>query len=284
MLIEILNHKIFYFHTNSFSNLPILDFHASWKERTELVSFTLSSEHKDIWLLKFRPKITRDQSATFSPQALFCSSCTLETHLSKKLSQTILITNFWRIKNMILFGKHILEEDQLISLLNSSRICSAEWWPSIHQTDQKSNKLLFILGLKEQFALIAKSKTNSVWDKRNWMSFWIREENNRKLKNNKTWLLLPQEESSTEEMEKILKMRLLTIWELNSTWKEPYPLFQLLWRTISFWMREFHTQWPWLRILWETWRFKFKRTMKQLRLTIQTCWRWARWLTMKATR
>lgn len=208
MPIEISNLRTFCFHTNLYSNLPILDSHASSKERTELAFFTPNSELKDTWLLKSQPKITKEPNAISSPQVLSCLSCMLVIHLSKKLFQTILTTNSWRIRNMILSGKPTREEDPSITSLNNSRICLSEWLHTLHPTDQKLNKSLSILGLREQFALTAKSRMNSVWDRRNSTLCWIKEENNKRLKNSKTWLLPPLEHPSTEAMEMTLRTKL----------------------------------------------------------------------------
>lgn len=155
------------------------------------------------------------QSAIFLPQESFFSSCMLETHLSKKPSQATLITSFWRIKSLILSGRLTQEEDLLIISVNNLKTFSVKWLPIIPMKDQKFNKLLHIHGSRVQFVLTAKLKMSSVWDKRSWTLFWIKEENNRKYKSNKIWLLPLQEESVTEEMVMKYKLKSLKTLEPN---------------------------------------------------------------------
>lgn len=156
MLTEISNLKIFFSLISLSSNWQISDSHAFWREKMELVFFIQNLELKAIWLLKFQLKIMTVLSATYSPQVLFFSSCMLEIHLLKRPYQTILITNFWKIKNLILFGKPTQEEDQLTILVNNLKTFSAEWLLTILLKDQKFKKSLHILGLRVQYVLTVK--------------------------------------------------------------------------------------------------------------------------------
>ena len=159
-----------------------------------------------------------EPDAMFLHQVLFCSSCTLEIHPLKRQFQTILITNSWKTKNTILFGKPIQEEDQSIILANSSKIFSLEWWLLIQPNDPKFNKSQLIHGLRVRSALTVKSRKNFLWDRRNWMLFWTRGESNKRCKNSKTWPLQLQEvKLVTEVTVKIRKTKLLKISEQNFT-------------------------------------------------------------------
>jgi hypothetical protein len=80
----------------------------------------------------------------------------LEILHSKKPCRTIHIISLSRKKKLTFFGKLTQEEEPLIILLNSSKICFLEWLLLIQRKDQKSKKLLGINGLKVQFALTAK--------------------------------------------------------------------------------------------------------------------------------
>ncbi len=80
------------------------------------------------------------QNVIFLQQELYYLSCMLEILHSKKLCQTILIINLLNKKNLIPFGKLILEEDLLVILVKHFKIYFAEWLHTTQLKDLKYNK------------------------------------------------------------------------------------------------------------------------------------------------
>lgn len=147
--------------------------------------YTLNQEPKAIWLLKFQLKIMMEQNVIFLQQELYYLSCMLEILHSKKLCQTILIINLLNKKNLIPFGKLILEEDLLVILVKHFKIYSAEWLHTTQLKDLKYNKQLHINGYQVKFVLIHKLKNNLIKDKKNLIKFYNKEEKINKNKNKK---------------------------------------------------------------------------------------------------
>ena len=124
----------------------------------------------------------REQKQIYSLREWSYSSCMQGIHLLKKLLSMILTINWSKRRIMQHFGRPIQGAGLLIFSAMFLRMFLLEWLLSIQAKDRRWQKSPNILGSIAKYALNRKSNKSLKLDCKSLIKWWIRGEENNKLK------------------------------------------------------------------------------------------------------